>query len=152
VAPGSAGPPFDRFPATAEAVARARPEVDLEPAREVFSEVFDGAATLLHDGLALDGLALDGLALDGPDGHDSDAVVAGLCVEPVAGIPAPRCAHVPGQRWSDPGSCTTREGCPPRTWSLHRSCSSERGTHRVDDLGYRAAMDGDAVAEPVIPS
>src|SRR3712207_7164645 len=73
MAPGSAGPPFDRFLATAEAVARARPEVDLELAREVFSE----AATLLHDGLALDGL----------DGHDADAVVAGLCVDLVAEDP-----------------------------------------------------------------
>jgi hypothetical protein len=51
--PGSAGPPFeDRFLATAEAVAIARPEVDLDMAREVFQE----AATLLHNGLALDGL------------------------------------------------------------------------------------------------
>jgi hypothetical protein len=60
------GPPFvDRFLAAADAVARARPEVDLGTAREVMSE----AATLLHDGLALDGL----------DEHDADAVVAGLC-------------------------------------------------------------------------
>ncbi len=64
------GPPFDQFSATAEAVARARPEVDLEMAREVFLE----AATLLHNGLAL-------------DGHDADAVVAGLCVDPVAADP-----------------------------------------------------------------
>jgi hypothetical protein len=67
------GPPFDQFSATAEAVARARPEVDLEMAREVFLE----AATLLHNGLALDGL----------DGHDADAVVAGLCVDLVAADP-----------------------------------------------------------------
>jgi hypothetical protein len=31
----SVGPPFDQFLATAEAVAYARPEVDLELAREV---------------------------------------------------------------------------------------------------------------------
>jgi hypothetical protein len=61
------GPPFDQFLATAEAVAQARPEVDLEMAREVFREV----ATLLHNGLALDGL----------DEHDASAVVAGLCVD-----------------------------------------------------------------------
>ena len=42
-------------------------------AREVFQE----AATLLHNGLALDGL----------DEHDASAVVAGLCVDLVAGAP-----------------------------------------------------------------
>lgn len=71
--PGTVGPPFDRLLATAEAVARARPEVDLETAREVFHE----AATLLDNGLALDGL----------DEHDADAVVAGLCVDLVASDP-----------------------------------------------------------------
>jgi len=60
-------PPFDQFLATAEAVARARPEVDLELAREVFLEV----ATVLYNGLALDGL----------DEHDTSAVVAGLCAD-----------------------------------------------------------------------
>ena len=66
-------PPFDQFLATAEAVAQARPEVDLEMAREVFHE----AATLIYNGLALDGL----------DGHDASAVVAGLCVDLVAEDP-----------------------------------------------------------------
>jgi hypothetical protein len=66
-------PPFDQFLATAEAVAKARPEVDLEMCREVFQE----AATLLHNGLALDGL----------DEHDAHAVVAGLCVDLVAEDP-----------------------------------------------------------------
>jgi hypothetical protein len=66
-------PPFDQFLATAEAVAQARPEVNLEMAREVFYE----AATLLHNGLALDGL----------DGHGASAVVAGLCVDLVAEDP-----------------------------------------------------------------
>ena len=66
-------PPFDQFRATADAVARARPEVDPAMAREVFTE----AATLLHDGLALDGL----------DDHDARAVVAGLCVDLVAADP-----------------------------------------------------------------
>jgi hypothetical protein len=70
---GFPGPPFDQFLATAEAVAKARPEVDLELAREVFQE----AATLLHNGLALDGL----------DDHDARAVVAGLCVDLVAQDP-----------------------------------------------------------------
>jgi hypothetical protein len=70
----TADPPFvDQFLATAEAVAAARPEVDLEMAREVFLE----AATLLHNGLALDGL----------DEHDVSSVVAGLCVDLVAADP-----------------------------------------------------------------
>ena len=71
--PDTVGPPFDQFQETAEAAARARPEVDLELAREVFQE----AATLLHNGLALDGL----------DAHDASAVVAGLCVDLVAEDP-----------------------------------------------------------------
>jgi hypothetical protein len=66
-------PPFDQFLATAEAVTQARPEVDLELAREVFQE----AATLLHNGLALDGL----------DPHDASAVVAGLCADLVTADP-----------------------------------------------------------------
>ena len=66
-------PPFDQFLATAEAVAKARPEVDLGMAREVFLE----AATLLHNGLALDDL----------DQHDAHAVVAGLCLDLVAEDP-----------------------------------------------------------------
>jgi hypothetical protein len=67
-------PPFvDQFLATAEAAALARPEVDLELAREVFLEV----ATLLHNSLALDGL----------DEHDAQAVVNGLCVDLVAPDP-----------------------------------------------------------------
>ena len=70
---GTEDPPFDQFLATAEAVARARPEVDLELAREVFVE----AATLLHNGLALDGL----------DEYDASAVVAGLCIDLVAEDP-----------------------------------------------------------------
>ena len=71
--PSSVDPPYDRFLATAEAVARDRPEVDLEIAREVFEEV----ATMLYNGLALDGL----------DEHDAAAVVAGLCVDLVATDP-----------------------------------------------------------------
>jgi hypothetical protein len=67
------GPPFDQFLATAEAVAKARPEVDPEMAREVFEE----AATLLYNGLVLDDL----------DAHDAAAVVAGLCVDLVAEDP-----------------------------------------------------------------
>ncbi|TYP89041.1 hypothetical protein [Blastococcus xanthinilyticus] len=71
--PGDVRPPFDQFLLTAEAVARARPDVDVEMAREVFRE----AATLLDDGLALEGL----------DSHDAGALVAGLCVDLVAEDP-----------------------------------------------------------------
>ena len=71
--PSSVEPPFDQLLATAEDVARARPEVDLDMAREVFLE----AATLLYNGLALDGL----------DEHDASAVIAGLCVDLVAADP-----------------------------------------------------------------
>jgi len=71
--PRTLDPPFDQFLATADAVAQARPEVDLELAREVFYE----AATLLDNGLALDGL----------DVHDASAVIAGLCLDLVAAAP-----------------------------------------------------------------
>ena len=71
--PSTVQPPFDQLLATAEAVARDRPEVDAEMAREVFQE----AATLLHNGLALDGL----------DDHDASALVAGLCVDLVSADP-----------------------------------------------------------------
>jgi hypothetical protein len=74
--PSTVGPPFDRFLATAEEVAQARPEVDLEIAREVFLEV----ATRLDNGLALDGL----------DEHDASAVVEGLCLDLV--VPDPGAA------------------------------------------------------------
>lgn len=66
-------PPYDRLLATADRVARERPEVDADLAREVFEE----AATLLHDGLALDGL----------DEHDAAAVVDYLCEDLVAPDP-----------------------------------------------------------------
>jgi len=68
--PAITAPPYDQLLRTAEDVARDRPEVDLELAREIFLE----AATLLYNGLALDGL----------DDHDAHAVIAGLCVDLVA--------------------------------------------------------------------
>ena len=71
--PPAVQPPYDQLLETAQEVARARPDVDPELAREVFQE----AATLLHDGLALDGL----------DDHDAAAVVAGLCVDLVSDDP-----------------------------------------------------------------
>ena len=76
---GTIEPPFDQLLATAEAVAKERPEVDLEMAREVFRE----AAILLRDGLVLDDLD----DLDDLDEHDARAVVAGLCVDLVAEDP-----------------------------------------------------------------
>jgi hypothetical protein len=66
-------PPYDQLMAAADAVADARPEVDRDIAREVFEE----AATLLHNGLVLDAL----------DEHDARAMVAGLCEDLVSGDP-----------------------------------------------------------------
>jgi hypothetical protein len=83
------GTPFVEFRAAADAVAAARPEVDLETAREVFHE----AATLLHDGLALDGL----------DEHDLAAVVAGLCVDLVAEDPGAAVRARADEARRDPG-------------------------------------------------
>ena len=94
--PSTVGPPFDQFLATAEAVARARPEVDLETAREVFLEV----ATLLHNGLALDGL----------DEHDARAVVAGLCADLVAADPGAAVRARSRATSEDPGEMHDPEG------------------------------------------
>jgi hypothetical protein len=90
------GPPFDQLLTTAEAVAQARPEVDLEMAREVFHE----AATLLHDGLALDGL----------DGHDASAVVSGLCVDLVVKDPGAAVRARSQAALEDPGDLHDPEG------------------------------------------
>jgi hypothetical protein len=70
---GPFDPPYDQLLATADAVARARPEVDAKLAREVFEE----AALLLYNGLALEGL----------DEHDAAAVVAGICEDLVTEDP-----------------------------------------------------------------
>ena len=94
--PPSVGPPFDQFRAAAEAVARARPEVDLAMAREVFHE----AATLLHDGLALEGL----------DEHDATAAVAGLCVDLVADDPGAAVRARSRATLDDPGDLHDPEG------------------------------------------
>jgi hypothetical protein len=82
-------PPYDQFLATAEAVARERPEVDLEMAREVFHEV----ATLLYNGLALDGL----------DEHDTSAVVAALCEDLVTADPGAAVRERSRATLDDPG-------------------------------------------------
>ncbi len=89
-------PPYDRFLATAEAVARERPEVDLEIAREVFEEV----ATLLYNGLALDGL----------DEHDAAAVVAGLCLDLVTEDPGEAVRARSRATLEEPGDLHDPEG------------------------------------------
>src|SRR5687767_2776375 len=94
--PRSVDPPFDQLLTTAEVVAQERPEVDLEMAREVFQE----AATLLHDGLALDGL----------DHHDGRAVVAGLCVVLVAEDPGAAVRARARATLEDPGDLHDPEG------------------------------------------
>ena len=94
--PSTPGPPYDQFLATAEAVAQARPEVDLEMAREVFEEV----ATLLYNGLALDGL----------DEHDAAAVVAGLCVDLVATDPGAAVRERAQATLQSPGDLHDAEG------------------------------------------
>jgi hypothetical protein len=93
---GAFGPPFDQFLVTAETVARARPEVDLEMAREVFTEV----ATMLYNGLALDGL----------DEHDAAAVVAGLCVDLVTKDPGAAVRARSRTTLADPGDLHDPEG------------------------------------------
>jgi hypothetical protein len=96
VQPNTVGPPFDQFLATAEAVAQARPEVDVEMAREVFLE----AATLLHNSLALDDL----------DEHDASAVVAGLCVDLVAQDPGAAVRLRAQETLQQPGDLHDPEG------------------------------------------
>jgi len=96
MASSAAGPPFDEFMATAEAVARTRPEVDLETAREVFHE----AATLLHNGLVLDGL----------DDHDVAAVVAGLCMDLVTEDPGAAVRARSQSTLDDPANLHDPEG------------------------------------------
>src|SRR3954462_15132243 len=95
--PDTVGPPFEaEFQATAEAVAQARPEVDLEMAREVFHEV----ATLLYNGLALDGL----------DAHDASAAVSGLCVDLVTADPGAAVRARSRATLDDPGDLHDPEG------------------------------------------
>ncbi len=94
-------PPFDQFLATAEAVARERPDVDLEMAREVFLE----AATLLDNGLALDGL----------DDHDANAVVAALCADLVTDDPGAAVCARAGAAAGAPGTSTNQTWLPRPT-------------------------------------
>ena len=80
----SAGPPFGPFLATAEAVAQARPEVDLEMAREVFSRLRPCSTTASPSMVWTDTT----LMLLSP----------GCASISLPRILAPRCVHVPGQR------------------------------------------------------
>jgi hypothetical protein len=89
-------PPFDQLLATAAAVARDRPEVDPELAREVFLE----AAQLLHNGLVLDDL----------DDHDAHAVVAGLCIDLIAPDPGAAVQARSRAALEDPGELHDPEG------------------------------------------
>jgi hypothetical protein len=90
MSPSPVEPPYDRFLTTAETVAAARPEVDLEMAREVFLEV----ATVLYNGLALDGL----------DEHDTEAVVDALCIDLVAEDPGAAVRARSAAALQDPGN------------------------------------------------
>src|SRR3712207_3138926 len=90
------GPPFDRFLATAEAVARSRPDVDPEVAREVFLEV----ATLLADGLAVGGVGDPAAA----------AVVGGLGGDRVAADPGGAVRPRSRATLADPGDGDAPEG------------------------------------------
>ena len=104
--PGPLDPPYDRLLATAEEVAEARPEVDLEMAREIFLE----AATLLHDGLVLDEL----------DEHDAGAVVAGLCADLVAPDPGSAIRARAQATRDDPGDVNDPEG----VWAAYLTAAS----------------------------
>src|SRR3954453_20673764 len=104
--PSTVDPPFDQLLATAEAVAQARPEVDLELAREVFLE----AATLLHNGLALDGL----------DEHDASAVVAGLCLDLVVPDPGTAIRARAQATGDDPGDVHD----PESVWAAYLTAAA----------------------------
>jgi hypothetical protein len=82
-------PPFDQFLATAEQVARDRPDVDPDMALEVFEE----AAVLLYNGLALEGL----------DEHDARSVVDGVCTDLVGEDPGSAVRARTQATLADPG-------------------------------------------------
>jgi hypothetical protein len=96
MAPSTVNPLHEPFMSTADAVARERPEVDLDLAREVFDE----AATMLHNGLALDGL----------DDHDTGVVVDGLCIALVATDPGAAVRACADAALEDPGKLHDAEG------------------------------------------
>ncbi|HET6938587.1 MAG TPA: hypothetical protein VFI19_08285 [Nocardioides sp.] len=83
-------PLLEEFLAAADAVARARPEVDPELARELMAE----AATMLHNGLALDGL----------DDHDTRSAITALALDLVAEDPEAALRARPQATLEDPGN------------------------------------------------
>jgi hypothetical protein len=89
-------PLLEPFMATAEAAAHARPAVD----PDVIREIFDEAATLLHNGLVLDGL----------DEQDTEAAVAGLCVALVADDPGAALRDLAEVTREGPGGLHDPEG------------------------------------------
>ena len=103
--------PASRVPDCRRAVARARPEVDPEMAREMFHE----AATLLDNGLALDGL----------DDHDPLRSSRACAPTWSPRIPAPRYGHGPVRCRRRAGTSTTRRPCRRPTWSPPPSCSCD---------------------------
>lgn len=94
-------PPYDLLLATGEEIAAARPEVDPAMVREIFEE----AATLLHDGLVLDGL----------DDHDQRIVVEALCVDLCDSDPGTAIRARADAVLSDPGGLHDRE----EAWSAY---------------------------------
>ena len=82
-------PPYDQLLETAERIARERPEVE----RDLVMEVFEEAATLLHNGLVLDGL----------DDHDARATVGMLCDDITSGDPGAAVRERPDQVIREPG-------------------------------------------------
>lgn len=96
--PSTVGPPFDPFLATADAVAQARPDVDLAMARAVFLEVATCSTTASCSTVWTNTML-----------KPWSPVCASI---PLLQILAPRCAHVPEQRQELLETCTTRRAQP----------------------------------------
>ncbi len=94
-------PPYDLLLTTGEEVAAARPDVDPAMVREIFEE----AATLLHDGLVLDGL----------DDHDQRLVVEALCADLCAADPGAAIRARADAVLADPGDLHDAE----EAWSAY---------------------------------
>jgi hypothetical protein len=96
-------PPFDLLLAAGEEVVAARPEIDAAIVREIFEE----AATLLHDGLVLDGL----------DDRDKRAVVEALCIDLCAPDPGAAIRARADAVLADPGDLHD----PEEAWSAYHA-------------------------------
>jgi len=94
------------FLAAAEAAAKARPEVDVELARELLAE----AATMLHNGLALDGL----------DEHDTVIVVDALAADLVARDPGTAVRARAEATLTEPGALHDAEAA----WAAYLTAAS----------------------------